>query len=131
MIRFVVCMVSWKCEACSWRVEIYPKMDPICLVPGLNSTKFRRDDRMDFSPLANPNIFEGSNLLRKMVRNYLSGALCLQKMCCEVVDDCRAGLNFIPDWFITRKTLQMFYDDLLTNDDILFFVEDFSTSEFF
>ena len=77
LISFVVGIISWKCEACSWWVEIYPEMGPICLVPGPNSTKFRRADRMDFSPLANPNIFWGSNLLRKMRWNYPSGDLCL------------------------------------------------------
>ena len=56
-------------------------MRPICLVPGPNSTKFTRADRMDFSPLANPNIFKGSNFLRKMGWNYLSGALCLKLSC--------------------------------------------------
>ena len=66
LISFVVGIISWKCEACSWWVEIYPEMGPICLVPGPNSTKFRRADRMDFIPLANPNMFGGSNLLRKM-----------------------------------------------------------------
>ena len=33
---------------------------------------------MDFIPLANPNMFGGSNLLRKMGGNYPSGALCLK-----------------------------------------------------
>ena len=77
LISFVVGIISWKCEACSWWVEIHSEMGPICLVPGPNSTKFRRPDRMDFSPLANPNISGGSNLLRKMEWNYPSGALCL------------------------------------------------------
>ena len=77
LISFAVGIISWKCEACSWWVEIHPEMGPICLVPGPNSTKFRRADWMDFSSLANPNIFGGSNLLRKMEWNYPSGALCL------------------------------------------------------
>ena len=77
LINLVVGIISWKCEACSWWVEIYPQMGPIYLVPGPNSTKFRRADRMDFIPLANPNMFGGSNLLRKMGWNYPSGALCV------------------------------------------------------
>ena len=48
-----------------------------------------------------------------------------KKMCCEVDDDCLAGLKFIPDSFVTRKMLEMFQDALLTNDDILFLVEEF------
>ena len=52
-------------------------MDPIYLVLGPNSTKFRRAERMDFILLANLNMFGGSNLLRKMGGNYLPGALCL------------------------------------------------------
>ena len=75
LISFII---SWKCEACSWWVEIYPEMGTIYLVLGPNSTKFRRADRMDFIPLANPNMFGGSNLLRKMGGNYPSGALCLK-----------------------------------------------------
>ena len=77
MIIYVAGIISWKCESCSWWVEIYPKMGPICLIPGPNSTKFSRADRMDFIPLANPNMSEGSSLLRKMEWNYPSRALCL------------------------------------------------------
>ena len=75
LISFVVRIISWKCEACSWWVEIYPEMGLIYLVLGPNSTKFRRADRMDFIPLANPNMFGGPKLLRKMGWNYPSGAL--------------------------------------------------------
>ena len=32
---------------------------------------------MDFIPLANPNMFRWSNFLRRMGRNYPSGAICL------------------------------------------------------
>ena len=79
LISFTVGIISWKCEACSWWVEIYPEMGPICLVPGPNiTTKFRRADQMDFILLANPNVFGGSNLLRKIGWNYPSGALCLK-----------------------------------------------------
>ena len=74
-ISFVFGIISWKCEACSWWVEIRPEMGPIYLVPGPNSFKFRKAGRIDFIPLANPNMFRGSNLLRKMGWNYPSGAL--------------------------------------------------------
>ena len=77
LISFVVGIISWKCEACSSWLEIYPEMGPISLVPGPNSTKFRRANQMDFSLLRDPNILGGSNLLRKMGWNYASGALCL------------------------------------------------------
>ena len=77
LVTFVVGTLSWKCEACSWWVGMYPEMDPICLIPGLNFTQFRITDQMDFSPLANPNIFGALNFLRKTGWNYPSGALCL------------------------------------------------------
>ena len=77
MISFVVGIISCKCEACSSWVAIHPEMGPTCLVPGPNSTKFRKADWMDFIPLANRNMFRGSNLLRKMRWNYPSGAPCL------------------------------------------------------
>ena len=70
LINFVVGIISWKYEACIWWVEIYSEMGPICLVPGPNSTKFRRAYRMGFSPLANRNMFGGSSTLRKMGWNY-------------------------------------------------------------
>ena len=74
LISFVVEIISWKCESCSWWVVIYPEMGPICLVPGANSTKFGRADRMDFSPLTNSNISGGSNLekWREITREELS-----------------------------------------------------------
>ena len=37
LISFVVDIISWKWEASSWWVEIYPEIGPICLVPGLIS----------------------------------------------------------------------------------------------
>ena len=54
-----------------------------------------------------------------------------QNMCDEAVDGCLAALKFIVDLFVTNKILEKFYDDLLTNDDILFFDEDFSKVTFF
>ena len=52
-------------------------------------------------------------------------------MCDECVDDSLAALNFIPDLFDTSEMLETFYDDLLTNDYILFFDEDFGKVTFF
>ena len=54
-----------------------------------------------------------------------------QRMCDETADDCLAALKFIPDWFVTRKMLKMVQDALNSNDDILFFDEDFSKVTFF
>ena len=48
-----------------------------------------------------------------------------QKMCDEASDGCLVALTFIPDWFVTSKMLAKFDDALRTNDDILFFNEDF------
>ena len=66
LISFVVSIIRWKYEACSWWVKIYPQMGIFSLVLGPNSTKFRRADWMDFSLLANLTMFGGSNVLRKM-----------------------------------------------------------------
>ena len=52
-------------------------------------------------------------------------------MCDEAFDDYLATLKFIPDWFVTNKILEKFHDALLTNDDILFFDEDFSKDTFY
>ena len=59
LLSFVVGIITWKCEACSWWVEIFAEMGPTCLLPGPNSTRFRRSDQMDFSPFANTNMFGG------------------------------------------------------------------------
>ena len=40
-------------------MEIYTEIDPICLVPGPNSTKFGRAHQMDFIPLANLTLLGG------------------------------------------------------------------------
>ena len=44
----------------------------------------------------------------------------------EGVDDCLAASKFIPDSFVTSKMLEEFDKDLLANDCILFFNEDFN-----
>ena len=77
LTSFVVTIISWKYEACSWWIEIYPEMSPICLVPGPSATKCRKADRMDFSHFENRTMFGGQNILRKMGWNYPSRALCL------------------------------------------------------
>ena len=51
-------------------------------------------------------------------------------MCDEAVDDCPAGLKFIPDWFVTSKMLEKFDNTLHSNDDILFYNEDFDKVTF-
>ena len=51
-------------------------------------------------------------------------------MCDEAVDDCPAGLKFIPDQFVTSKMLDKFDNTLHSNDDILFYNEDFDKVTF-
>ena len=51
-------------------------------------------------------------------------------MCDEAVDDCPAELKFIPDWFVTSKMLEKFNNTLRSNDDILFYNEDFDKVTF-
>ena len=50
----------------------------------------------------------------------------LEKCFNETVDNCLEALKFIPDWFITSKMIEKFYDALLADDDTLFLDEDFS-----
>ena len=57
---------------------------------------------------------------------YSSNRYKIQNMCDEAVDDCLTSLKLIPYWFFTSKMLESFLDALFTNDDILFFVENFS-----
>ena len=51
-------------------------------------------------------------------------------MCDEAFDDCLAALKLIPDWFVTNKMPETLYAALPTNDDILFFNEDFNRATF-
>ena len=46
-------------------------------------------------------------------------------MCDEADDDCLAALKFVPDWFVTSKMLKKVDNVLHTNDNILFYHEDF------
>ena len=55
----------------------------------------------------------------------------IQKMYDENVDHCMAPLKPIPDSFVASKMLEMFYDALLVNVDILFFDEGFTKVTFF
>ena len=52
-------------------------------------------------------------------------------MCDEAVEDCLAALKFILDRIFASKMFEKFHDDLFTNDDLLFFYEDFSKVTFF
>ena len=52
-------------------------------------------------------------------------------MCDEAFDDCLASLKRIPDWFVTNKVLEKLYAALPTNDDILFFNQDFNRITFY
>ena len=53
-----------------------------------------------------------------------------QRTCDEAVDDCLAALRFIPDCFFTNKMLEKFDSALHTNDDILFYNDDFDKVKF-
>ena len=43
---------------------------------------------------------------------YIPNRYKTQRMCEKVVDDCVAALKLIPDWFITIKMLENFYNTL-------------------
>ena len=51
-------------------------------------------------------------------------------MCDEPVDGCLAALKFLPDGSITSKLLETFDNTLHSNDDILFYNEDFDKASF-
>ena len=49
----------------------------------------------------------------------------------EAVDDCLSALIFVPDWFFIDEMIRNIPEALFTNDDILFFDEDFGNVTFF
>ena len=51
-------------------------------------------------------------------------------MCDEVVDDSLAATKLIPDWFVTSKMIEKLYTALYTDENILYFDEDFGNVEF-
>ena len=51
-------------------------------------------------------------------------------MCDEAADDCLAALELLPDLFVTNKMLEKLDNTLQTNDDILFYNEDFEKVRF-
>ena len=53
-----------------------------------------------------------------------------QIMCDEAADDCLAALELLPDLFVTSKMLEKLDNTLQTNDDILFYNEDFEKVRF-
>ena len=48
-----------------------------------------------------------------------------QRTCDEAVDDSLAALRFVPDWFVTRKTIKKLLTALYADDNVLNFDEDF------
>ena len=44
----------------------------------------------------------------------------------EAVDDCLTALKFVPNWFVTSKTVKIFFTAFYTDENILYFNEDFS-----
>ena len=51
-------------------------------------------------------------------------------MCDEAVDHCLEALKFIPDWLTTSKMLKKLDNALHTNDDTIFYNEDFDKVTF-
>ena len=49
-----------------------------------------------------------------------------QQMCYKAVDDCLAALKFVPNWFVTSKMIKIVFTALYTDENILYFNEDFS-----
>ena len=47
-------------------------------------------------------------------------------MCYKAVDDCLAALKFVPNWFVTSKMIKIVFTALYTDENILYFNEDFS-----
>ena len=45
-------------------------------------------------------------------------------MCDEAVDDSLTALKFIPDWFVTSKTIRKLYTALYADDGLLLFGDD-------
>ena len=48
----------------------------------------------------------------------------IQDMCDKAVDVFPPTVEFVLDWFVTRKMIKNLNDDLLSNDDIIFGNED-------
>ena len=46
-------------------------------------------------------------------------------MCDEAINDYLVGLKFVPDWFVTSKTIKKIFTDFFSTDEnILYFNED-------
>ena len=87
-------------------------------------------DRYKTQEMCDKAVFQDTFMLMNCPGRYETQKMCSPKKMKpkkdEAVDDCLAALTFFPDWFVTSKMLEKFHDALLTNDDILFFDEDFS-----
>ena len=46
------------------------------------------------------------------------------KMCDKAVDNFLSTLKFVPDWFVSKKTIKSVFTTLFADDDLLFFDED-------
>ena len=49
----------------------------------------------------------------------------IQQICDKVVDDCLVGLEFLPDWFVTSKMIEILFTALYTDENIFCFNEDY------
>ena len=47
-------------------------------------------------------------------------------MCDEAVDDCLAGLKFVPDWFVTNKMIKELFTTFYADENVLYFHENSS-----
>ena len=73
--------------------------------------------------------------LKKFVTDLHPKSICAIKLLRlklkKCVMNCLAALKFILDWIFASKMFEKFHDDLFTNDDLLFFYEEFSKVTFF
>ena len=70
-------------------------------------------------------IYDDPFLLRYVPDQYKT-----QQMCDKAVDDCLAALKFVPNWFVTSKTIKKLFTVLYTDENIPNFDEDFGSVVF-
>ena len=57
---------------------------------------------------------------------YIPDKYKTRQMWDEAVDDCLTALKFVPNWFVTSKTVKILFTAFYTDENILYFNEDFS-----
>ena len=63
--------------------------------------------------------------LKIFLCQYIVNGYKTERMCDEAIADCLAALKFIHGWFFTSKILEKTDNALYSNDDTLFYNEDF------